>query len=140
MSVSLLPGAAIGQALPDAYDATESLTLRGSVAAIALPPGGPAFLVLDVPTSAGETERWAIQGDPTDVLIANGWRPRAGKPIGINSAIEIVVYRLKRGADPLRIVPSQDPMLAAVAKTNRVVYATTITLPAGGTIAFGSQK
>jgi hypothetical protein len=136
----LLPGVVFGQTVPAAYDAAQSLTLRGIVAAIVLPPGSPAFLVLDVPTAAGDTERWAIQGNPTDVLIANGWRPRGGKPIGIKNTIEIVVYRLRSGVDATGIVPSSDLLLAPIAKTNRVVYGTQITLPEGGTISFGGGE
>jgi hypothetical protein len=124
----------------DVYDMATSTTLKGTVSAILLPTGAPVFLLLDVSGRSGQREQWAIEGDLPNKLIAAGWRPRMGTPVAVGNVIDVVVYRVKAGMDPMTLVPASEAALVASAKARRVAYGTEITLPGGKTVTFGGNK
>ncbi len=124
----------------DFYDRTVATTLKGTVSAVILPEGAPVFLVVSVPGQSGRSEDWAIEGDPANRLIAAGWRPRMGVPIAEGQLIEVVVYRVKAGVDPVTRVPASEGALVASAKAQRLAYGTEIKLAGGKTVTFGGNK
>lgn len=121
------------------YDMSVSTTLKGTVSAVLLPTGAPVFLVVEIPTASGTAEQWAIEGAPAPELIAAGWRPRAGTPVGPGAVIEVVVHPVKAGVDALTFVPNDEPALVASAKARRIAYGTRLTV-GGQTVAFGSER
>lgn len=120
---------------PDDFDTTRTVSLSGYVATVLLHHSGQTYVLIDVPTTAGTAERWAVQGRPFAELE---WTPRH-LPLRPGASVMVVAYPAKRAVDLVAIVPADDERLAEITKAGRVVHGIEFTLRDGSTLPFGGS-
>jgi hypothetical protein len=117
------------------FDTSKEATMRGRVATVVLQYTDRTFLLLEVESAPGKTERWAIEGSSSTEL---GWGPRT-LPMKLGETVSVSVFRPRTGANLAAVVPGDHPALQEIAKAGRVARGLDLTFADGRKLAFGSR-
>jgi len=125
ISFMLVSGAVITarQALPDYFDKTHPITLKGQCAGFTSPgQSNPFYVHLNVTNSKGATERWMIEGRPRPELVKLGWMFGANGNLKMGDAITVTAYPLKSSVTVQKALEDVPPEIIEKMKPEKVAH------------------
>ena len=138
--VSLAAVAMAKQAVPDLFDNTRTITIKGQVGGFTSPgQTSPFYLHVNVPTNKGAKERWMIAGRNRPGLIKLGWMFGDNGNLKMGDMVTVTAYPLKPSVtvnDALENVPMR---VIQEMKPERVAHGIEVSVAAGATRAWGER-
>jgi hypothetical protein len=131
--ISLAAAATASQGVPDYFDNTRTITIKGQVGGFTSPgQANPFYLHVNVPTNKDAKERWMVAGRNRPGLLRLGWLFGEGGNLKSGDMVTVTAYPLKPAAsikEALEVVP---PEVVEQMKPDRVAHGVEVSV-AGGT-------
>jgi hypothetical protein len=129
-----------GQAVPDNFDKTHTITLKGQVAGFTSPDqSSPFYVHLNVTGTKGTTERWMIAGRPRPELVRLGWVFGATGNLKMGDRVTVTAYALKPSVTVQEALESVPPEIIEKMKPERVAHGVEVTVSGGEARPWGER-
>jgi len=138
--ISLASVTVANQAVPDFFETTRTITIKGQVGGFTSPgQTNPFYLHVNVPTNKDAKERWMIAGRNRPGLIKLGWLFGDNGNLKTGDMVTVTAYPLKSSVsvnDALENVPTR---VVEEMKPGRLAHGIEVSVAGGATRAWGER-
>ena len=140
--ISLAAVATARQGVPDYFDNTRTITIKGQVRGFTSPgQANPFYVHVWVPDNKNTKERWMIAGRNRPGLINLGWMFGEGGNLRTGDMVTVTAYPLKSSVsvnEALENVPDLERLMKEL-KPERVAHGIELAVAGGATRAWGER-
>jgi len=132
--------AADDRTVAENFDTTKTVTLKGTVTGVLVPPGVPVCILIDVNAPTGKPQHWVVEGDTLGRLRQAGWAFFSSPgTVKLGDTITVSTFLAKAGSKAADLLVTS-LQLPDKLKPARVAHGIEVTLPNGKKLPFGASQ